>query len=51
MRNDLHASQSGRPARARQRYLAPPLTVPSIYLGYIPKGYPGTARTVELSQT
>jgi transglutaminase-like putative cysteine protease len=47
MRNDLHASQSGRPARAGQRYLAPPLTVPSIYLGYIPKGYPGTARTVE----
>lgn len=47
MRNEPHASQSTRPARIPQRYIAPPLTPPTIYLGYIPKGYAGTARTVE----
>ena len=30
-----------------RRYIAPPLTPPQIYLGQIPKGYPGTKRTVE----
>jgi hypothetical protein len=30
-----------------KRYIAPPLTPPHIYLGRIPKGYPGTKRTVE----
>ena len=30
-----------------RRYAAPPLTPPQIYLGYIPKGYLGTGRTVE----
>ena len=30
-----------------RRYIAPPLTPPDIYLGRIPKGYPGTKRTVE----
>jgi hypothetical protein len=30
-----------------RRYIAPPLTPPHIYLGPIPKGYPGTKRTVE----
>jgi hypothetical protein len=30
-----------------RRYTAPPLSPPQIYLGYIPKGYPGTKRTVE----
>jgi transglutaminase-like putative cysteine protease len=29
------------------RYLAAPLTFPKIYLGYIPKGYPGTKKTVK----
>jgi transglutaminase-like putative cysteine protease len=30
-----------------KRYVAPPLSRPRIYLGQIPKGYPGTRRTVE----
>jgi Transglutaminase-like superfamily len=30
-----------------RQYTAPPLTPPQIYLGRIPKGYPGTKRTVE----
>jgi transglutaminase-like putative cysteine protease len=47
MRSELAERQPTRRARVRRRYLEPPLTPPSIYLGYIPKGYPGTARTVE----
>jgi transglutaminase-like putative cysteine protease len=39
------ASRS-RPIRVRRRYIAPPLTPPQVLLGYIPKGYPGTLRTV-----
>ena len=30
-----------------KRYAPPPLSRPRIYLGQIPKGYPGTRRTVE----
>jgi hypothetical protein len=30
-----------------RRYTAPPLSSPQIYLGYIPKGYLGTQKTVE----
>lgn len=30
-----------------RRYAVPPLSSPQIHLGYIPKGYPGTQRTVE----
>ena len=30
-----------------KRYAPPPLSRPRIYLGQIPKGYPGTKRTVE----
>ena len=30
-----------------RRYIAPPLTPPHIYLSRIPKGYPGTKRTVD----
>ena len=30
----------------KRRYLPPPVTGPEIYLGYIPKGYLGTKRTV-----
>jgi transglutaminase-like putative cysteine protease len=36
---------------AMRRYIVPPLTAPKIYLGYIPKGYPGTKRTVEYMKT
>jgi hypothetical protein len=30
-----------------RRYIVPPLTPPHVFLGRIPKGYPGTKRTVE----
>jgi hypothetical protein len=39
--------QCARAAGVRRRYVEPVLTPPAIYLGYIPKGYLGTARTVE----
>ncbi len=34
-----------------RRYAAPPLIPPTVYLGYIPKGYLGTKRTVEHMKT
>lgn len=33
--------------RSLRRYCPPEVTAPRIYLGWIPKGYPGTKRTVQ----
>jgi len=46
MRDEQHASDRFWLARNRRRYVQAPLTPPAISLGYIPKGYAGTARTV-----
>lgn len=44
-------AQSEQEGIAMKRYIVPSLTLPRIYLGYIPKGYSGTKSTVEYMKT